>query len=107
MRLQPILTGVLALAFLEAALSSDAASGRVGQLFEGVAGLIAHVLSPTVPAIPDLRKPAGSAGTEAGKVLGELAGGAASSSKSSGSSQSSGSKTYPADWSTSAASLYV
>jgi hypothetical protein len=108
MRWQPVLTGVLGLALLEAALSSDAASGRVGQLLEGVAGLVSHVLSPTVPAIPDLRKSAAGAWEDAGGIAGDLAGeGLKKLKPSSGSGQSSGSKTYPADWSTSASALFV
>ena len=88
MRWQPILAGVLGLALLEAATSSTKAAGRVGDLFDGVAGLISHALSPTVPAIPDLRHKGGAA---------------TSSDKSS----DTGSKTMPADWSTSAKSIYV
>lgn len=36
------------------ALSSRAAPGRVGQLFKDADALLARVLDPTVPAIPDL-----------------------------------------------------
>jgi hypothetical protein len=96
MRLGPILSGVLGLALLEASLSSDGASTRVGQLLDGIASIVSHVLSPTVPAIPDLRTKSSTTG---------------SSSTSTGSvapaSTSTSSKTVPADWTTSAASLYV
>lgn len=106
MRWQTVLSGVLGLALLEAATSSNKAAGRVGDLLDGIASVISHVLSPTVPAIPDRRKSAAGAWNEAGKLAGELAGKAATSAPSSGSAQS-GSKTFPADWSTSASSLFV
>lgn len=83
MRAQPIISGVLGLALLEAALSSTEAAGRVGQLLDGVASVIAHVLSPTVPAIPDLRHKA-----DAGATI-------------------PASATVPADWTTSASALYA
>lgn len=86
-----MLSGVLALALLEAATSSTQAAGRVGKLFDAVASTAAHVLSPKVPAIPDLRQHGGASTTEA----------------QSTSSTSSGSSTLPADWNTSASSLYV
>lgn len=91
MRWQPVLSGVLGLALLEAAVSSNAAAGRVGQLLDGIASVFSHVLSPTVPAIPDLRHK----------------GGAATSTSTSNQSTSSGSKTMPADWNTSAKGLFV
>lgn len=94
MRWQPILSGVLGLALLEAALSSTDASGRIGQLLNGVAGLVSHVLSPAVPAIPDLRKHGGAAAPSA-----------APAPPSGG--QPSGSPTFPADWNTSPTSLFV
>jgi hypothetical protein len=97
MRWQTILSGVLGLALLEATVSSTDASGRVGQLLTGVAGLISHALSPTVPAIPDLRKRGGAATSTAAP--------AASGSKPDQSS--GGSKTFPADWNTSPTSLFV
>ncbi|WP_405889576.1 hypothetical protein OG762_52445 (plasmid) [Streptomyces sp. NBC_01136] len=84
-----MLSGVLGLALLEAALSSNKAAGRIGQLLDGIAGVVSHVLSPTVAAIPDLRH-------KGGAVV-----------ASSASSDQSGSKTLPADWTTSATSLYV
>lgn len=108
MRWQPVLKGVLALALLEAALSSNAASGRVGQLLEGVAGLVSHALSPTVPAIPDLRgKSLAGAAQQEGKGAGDLAGGLAGGLAPSTGSKSGSSATFPADWNTSAASLFV
>lgn len=89
MRWQPILSGLLALTLLEAATSSTKAAGRVGDLFDGIASLLSHALSPAVPAIPDLRTKGGSAKTTSDK------------------SSAPESKTMPADWSTSAKSLYV
>lgn len=93
MRWQTVLSGVLALTLLEAATSSTRAAGRVGDLFNGIASVLSHALSPTVPAIPDLR-------TKGGSTKG-------SSDSSGGGSSSSTSKTMPADWSTSAKSLFV
>lgn len=88
MRWQTVLSGVLGLALLEAATSSGKAAGRVGDLFTGIASVISHVLSPAVPAIPDLRHKGTASST---------------SSQSTGSS----SKTMPADWDTSVKSIYV
>lgn len=88
MKWQTVLSGVLALALLEAGTSSTAAAGRIGSLLSDVAGLISHALSPTVPAIPDLRHRATTATPTDHPA-------------------SSGSTTMPADWSTSASSLYV
>lgn len=70
---------VLALAVLEAATSSTLAATRAGGLLKGVATVINHVLSPTVAAIPDLRKHGGAATTLAAP---------------------GGSNTVPADWTT-------
>lgn len=55
------LTGSLALALVDAAVSSNAAATRAGGMFTSLAGVIEHVLSPTVAAIPDLRKHGGAA----------------------------------------------
>jgi hypothetical protein len=90
MRWQPILSGVLGLALLEATLSTSASAGRVGQLFDAVASVISHVLSPSVPAIPDLRG--------AKKAAAPTAAPAAAKQSS---------PTFPDDWSTSATSLLV
>ncbi len=90
--MQTVLGGVLALALLEASTSSNEAAGRVGTLLDHIAGGIAHVLSPSVPAIPDLRHKGGAATSSATDASG---------------SSSSGSTTMPADWSTSAKSIYV
>jgi hypothetical protein len=89
MRWQTVVSGVLALALLEAVTSSTASAGRVGDLFTGIAGVVSHVLSPTVAAIPDLRTKGGA------------------STSSSEKSSSSTSKTVPADWTTSAKSIYA
>lgn len=52
--------GMLSLAVLEAVVSSDQAAGRFGGLLKSVGTVIEHLLSPTVPAIPDLRKHGGA-----------------------------------------------
>lgn len=83
------MSGVLALALLEAATSSTQAAGRVGSLLSGIAGLVSHALSPAVPAIPDLRHRGGAA------------------TSTSQPSTGNGSKTLPADWSTSAKQIYA
>lgn len=78
---------VLALALLQTAVSgkkrgqSESPAERAGGLLKGVGKIIEHVLSPAVPAIPDLRKH----------------GGAATALATPG-----GSSTMPADWNTSA-----
>ncbi|MGW3926010.1 hypothetical protein [Streptomyces sp. NPDC005093] len=72
---------VLALALLQTAVSSDKRAKRAGGLLKATAKIIEHVLSPAVPAIPDLRKHGGAANTLA---------------------TPGGSSTMPADWNTSA-----
>ncbi len=52
--LRSIFAGILALAALEAVVSSGAAADRFGGLVKGAAAVIRYVLDPTVPAIPDL-----------------------------------------------------
>lgn len=47
--------GVIGLSLFEAVLSSGQASGRVGGVFTGASALLRHIVSPDVPAIPDLR----------------------------------------------------
>lgn len=54
---------MLGLGLLEAVVSSDQSAGRVGDFLQGVGTVVEHVLSPTVPAIPDLRKHGGAAPT--------------------------------------------
>lgn len=49
-----VLTAVLALIALEAVVKSNASATRFGQLFTSTAGILQHILDPTVPAIPDL-----------------------------------------------------
>lgn len=51
-------SGVIGLSLLEAVVSSDVVTGRVGGAFTGAANLVRHVASADVPAIPDLRIPA-------------------------------------------------
>lgn len=55
-----MLSGALALALLEATVSSQQAAARAGGLLTGIAGVIERILSPTVAAIPDLRKHGGA-----------------------------------------------
>jgi hypothetical protein len=57
--------GILGLSLFEAVLSSNAATGRVGGVFTAAANLIAHIASPDVPAIPDLRVTTTNPGTAA------------------------------------------
>jgi hypothetical protein len=52
---------MIGLALLDAAVSSQQAAGRVGGMLTGLATVLEHVLSPTVPAIPDLRTHGGAA----------------------------------------------
>lgn len=54
--------GMLALALLDAGVSSTQAANRVGGLLHGLAVVVEHILSPTVPAIPDLRTHGGALG---------------------------------------------
>ena len=52
--------GMLGLALLDAAVSSTASADRVGTLMTSVSKVVAHLLSPTVAAIPDLRTHGGA-----------------------------------------------
>jgi hypothetical protein len=79
MNWRALLGGMIGLALLEAAVSSQAAANRAGGLLTGVSTVIDHVLSPTVAAIPDLRKHGGAVATTAAP---------------------GGSTTLPADWTT-------
>jgi hypothetical protein len=47
---------MLALTFLQAAVSSEAAAARAGGLIGDVASLVHRALSPSVAAIPDRRE---------------------------------------------------
>lgn len=91
MRWQAVLKGAVLLALLDAVLSSTTSAGRVGSLLDDIAGLVARVMDPTVPAIADRRKH----------------GGAAPPSNSTTTGGSSGSSTMPTDWSTSASALMI
>jgi len=51
-------SGVIGLSLLEAVVSSSQASDRASGVFTGAASLLRHLVSPEVPAIPDLRIPA-------------------------------------------------
>ena len=55
------MSGVVSLALLEAIVSREDRAKRFGGLIHAVAAVVEHVLSPTVPAIPDLRKHGGAA----------------------------------------------
>ena len=50
-----LLTTVLLLTLLQAVVSSDKATGRLGALLAGAGTVIEHLASPAIPAIPDLR----------------------------------------------------
>lgn len=75
--MQTAIGGALVLAVLDAAVSSTAAAGRVGSIFTSLAKVMEHLLSPTVPMIPDLRKqgppqssaPSTSGGPAAGSLV--------------------------------------
>jgi hypothetical protein len=54
MSLRGIVSGALLLIALEVIVSSEASATRFGQMLTGVGTLTRHLLSPTVPAIPDL-----------------------------------------------------
>lgn len=62
MNVRWFIVGALTLTALDAMLSSQAAADRTATLFTVPAAIIEHIVSPTLPAIPDLRKraPAGS-----------------------------------------------
>ena len=55
-----LLTGMLALIALQAVVTKG--SGRVAEAFTGLAAIVNHVVSPNVPAIPDLRTRSTTAG---------------------------------------------
>lgn len=83
------LAGMVGLALLDATVSSQQAAGRVGGLLQGVAKTLEHLLSPTVAAIPDLRKHGGA-----------IPQGASDTSPAGGSGVV-GASLLPADWTTS------
>ncbi|MEV4557789.1 hypothetical protein AB0K51_12405 [Kitasatospora sp. NPDC049285] len=89
MNWRALFTGMLGLALLEAAVSSNAAAERAGGLLTSLAAVINHVLDPTVPAIPDLRKHGGAA------------------PPASAPAPSTGGTLLPAEWTTSATALYT
>lgn len=55
MSLKTVAFTILVLTGLEAILSSDAASGRIGSAFSSVSSGIQYLVSPAYPLIPDLR----------------------------------------------------
>lgn len=55
MRWRGVFSGVLALAALQAVLSTDQAAQRAGGLLSTLGAGVRHFLSPFEPAIPDLR----------------------------------------------------
>lgn len=91
MNWRALLAGTLALALLEATVSSQAAAQRAGGILTSLAGVVEHVLSPTVAAIPDLREH----------------GGAAPPAASTAAPASTSGTLLPAEWTTSASALYV
>lgn len=61
-----ILAGSLLLVALEAALSSDEATSRVGKMWGHLADLSRRLIDPSVAAIPDVTAGAGAVPTGAG-----------------------------------------
>lgn len=53
--LRGIFAGALLLIALEAVVRTNKSADRFGQLLETIAGGTERVLSPAIPAIPDLR----------------------------------------------------
>jgi hypothetical protein len=51
--------GMAGLALLEVAVAQKGAAGRVGGLFDAVAGVLDHWLDPNIALIPDLRGSSG------------------------------------------------
>lgn len=51
--------GMAGLALLEVAVAQKGAAGRVGGLFDAVAGVLSHWLDPNTALIPDLRSSSG------------------------------------------------
>lgn len=97
---QGLVAGVLGLALLDAAVSTQGAADRVGGLFGSLAKVIEHILSPTVPAIPDLRTHGGAQQLPNASSLTGDAGGAAAGGAAAGS-------LLPADWTTAPSQLYA
>lgn len=67
------LSGSLLLIALQASLSSDEATGRVGRMFSGIGDLARRLIDPSVAAIPDLSSgggpsPAAGGGKANGKT---------------------------------------
>lgn len=50
-----IFSGALVLIALEAVVRTDRSADRFGSMFTAVAAVVDRVMSPEVPAIPDLR----------------------------------------------------
>ena len=48
---------ILVLSAIQVVASSSAAAGRVGGALEGLSTAARYLMSPSVPLIPDLRKP--------------------------------------------------
>lgn len=69
-----LVTTVLMLTLLQALVSSQTASGRLGTLLTGTGTVLAHLTSPALPAIPDLRP---GANRNASPVMAPPTGGAA------------------------------
>jgi hypothetical protein len=99
MSVRGVFSGVLALTFLQAVLSSTKSAERTAGVWSAVTSGFAHFMSPTVAAIPDIRGrkkwdtvAPGQPGDETGRVPYDP------SSASPGTSS-----TFPADWTTKAA----
>lgn len=61
-----VLGTILVLSALEVVASSSAAAGRLGGALQGLGTATRYLMSPSVPLVPDLRKPAKGAGNSAG-----------------------------------------
>lgn len=55
MSLRGMFSGLLALTLIQAVLSSTKSAERTAGLLKGLSSGVAHFMSPTVAAIPDLR----------------------------------------------------
>ncbi len=67
-----LVTGLLGLTLLEVVVSNtNGAAGRVGGVFDAVAGIFKHWLDPSVPLIPDLsaKKSSSSSGSDPGHII--------------------------------------
>lgn len=77
-----IASGFLGLVALQA-LSTRGGSGRVAEAFGDIAGLVARVMDPDVPAIPDRRAGAAQGTSTPGSIAAAKAAGGAQGTTSS------------------------